>query len=397
MIVYYDVRTESWFHTVQHQTFTLGVEEIPLLFRHAPSSSSIPFSVQTHQLNLGPLVGILAGRKGKESVVGNGPLFKKLQEGIEEHHGIALVFTLEDIKKNGIKGHIYIPEKKSWLKIYSPFPHIVYNRLPYRALEHSEQYQSALRLFREKKICFFNPSFIDKYQLYNILKREPLLTNFLPETILVKETEHLKAFLEKHEQIYVKPANSAKGKGIFKVGKDNKGSIIVTKYSHQQTYPDYNTFWSEYKSFFCSKPYIAQAEVTPLLYKGNRFDFRILAHFNGQSYQVTGVGVRQSGQQNLTTHVLNGGKILEFDEVKRAEDEGVIEEIVNRCGQILSDELGFFGEFSIDAGLTEQGEYVIYEVNSKPMSFDEKQIEKNRIDSLIALFQQLFKKQLFSL
>lgn len=397
MIVYYDARTESWFHTFQHQKFTLGVEEIPLLFRPTPSPSSIPFSVQTHQLNLGPLVGILAGRKGKESVVGNGSLFKKLQKSIEEHSGIALIFTLEDIKKNGIRGHIYIPEKEGWLKIYSPFPHIVYNRLPFRALEQSDQYQSAIRLFQEKKVCFFNPSFIDKYQLYTILKREPLLTSFLPETILIDEKSKLMDFLKKHTQIYVKPANSAKGKGIFKLGKDNEDSITVTGYSHQQTYPHYDTFWSKYKEIFFSQPHIAQAEVTPLLYKGNRFDFRILAHFNGQSYQVTGVGVRQSGQQNLTTHVLNGGKIIEFDEVKRAEDEFFIEEIVNRCGQILSDELGFFGEFSIDVGLTEKGEYVIYEVNSKPMSFDEEHIEKNRIDSLIVLFQQFFKKQLFTL
>lgn len=395
MIVYYDARTESWFHTVQHQRYTFGSEETHLLFRESPTPTSIPFTVESSQLNLGPLVGILAGRKGKESIVGNGTLFKKIQESMAEHHGIAFIFTLDDIEQNRIKGHVYLPEKKSWFKVYSPFPHIVYNRLPFRKLEESVKYQSARRLFQEKKVCFFNPSFIDKYELYKILKKEPTLEKFLPKTILVEDKEMLRNFLDKYEQIYVKPANSAKGKGIFKIRK-NAATIVVTEYSRKLFFPSLEAFWTEYESTFLKKNYIAQEEITPLLYEGNRFDFRILAHFDGQSYQVSGVGVRQSGKQNVTTHVPNGGRILDFNEVKRPGDEQFIEKIVNLCGEILSQQLGFFGEFSIDAGLTDKREYVIYEINSKPMSFDEEHIEKERIDSLMALFYQLFRSQLFS-
>ncbi len=217
----------------------------------------------------------------------------------------------------------------------------------------------------------------------------------MPKTILVEDKEMLRNFLDKYEQIYLKPANSAKGKGIFKIRK-NAATIVVTEYSRKLFFPSLEAFWTEYESTFLKKNYIAQEEITPLLYEGNRFDFRILAHFDGQSYQVSGVGVRQSGKQNVTTHVPNGGRILDFNEVKRPGDEQFIEKIVNLCGEILSQQLGFFGEFSIDAGLTDKREYVIYEINSKPMSFDEEHIEKERIDSLMALFYQLFRSQLFS-
>ncbi|MBR8645638.1 hypothetical protein KEH51_21385 [[Brevibacterium] frigoritolerans] len=41
--------------------------------------------------------------------------------------------------------------------------------------------------------------------------------------------------------------------------------------------------------------------------------------------------------------------------------------------------IGFLGEFSIDIGEDESGSLFIYEVNSKPMQFDEEEIETNRL------------------
>lgn len=53
------------------------------------------------------------------------------------------------------------------------------------------------------------------------------------------------------------------------------------------------------------------------------------------------------------------------------------------------EKIGFLGEFSIDIGEDESGSLFIYEVNSKPMQFDEVEIETNRLLHLKNLFIEL--------
>ena len=64
-------------------------------------------------------------------------------------------------------------------------------------------------------------------------------------------------------------------------------------------------------------------------------------------------------------------------------------EIAHLCGIVLTKEWGFIGEFSIDLGESETGDLFIYEVNSKPMQFDEADIEANRLFQLKQLFIEL--------
>ena len=78
--------------------------------------------------------------------------------------------------------------------------------------------------------------------------------------------------------------------------------------------------------------------------------------------------------------------MLPYIKVKTDRHDQFFDWAVKEIGQLLTEELGYFGEFSLDAGITEKGNYVIYEVNSKPMSFDEPKIEEKRISALVDLF-----------
>ena len=84
-----------------------------------------------------------------------------------------------------------------------------------------------------------------------------------------------------------------------------------------------------------------------------------------------------------------GGKIYPYHQSQTKEVDGQLTEIAQTCGTVLSKQLGFIGEFSIDLGENEAGELFIYEVNSKPMQFDEVDIEKNRLFHLKKLFIEL--------
>lgn len=391
MIIYYDLLEQKWFHTHNQQIFTFGIEKIPILFKKTPTPSAIPFPVTCRENgNLGPLVGILAGRNQKQSVTGNGPLFIKLQTEILDNGGISVVITPENMKENEGIGFLYLPFHEKWIKVKIPYPHIVYNRIPFRSIEQTQEYKEAIKTFKEKGIYLFNPFFLNKFELYTLFKDDPLLKKFVPETILVNGKMSLKHFLESLNSVYIKPTSAAKGRGIFKIIQKKNGTVFVQDFQKETIFDTFDDFWFCFEKIILKEEYLAQKEIIPLLYNGKRYDFRILAHFNGHEYIVTGVGIRQSEQQNLTTHIPHGGKIIPHEEVFRENDKQFFTKVVKHCGELLSEKLGFFGEFSIDAGISNEGDYVIYEVNSKPMSFDEVEIEKERIHNLVHLFKHFF-------
>lgn len=392
MNVFYDPEEQIWFHTKKNKKFTMGIEKILIPFRSAPPPSSLSFHFLLKDgEHLGPLIGILAEREEKKKIIGNKQLFKKLQREILVLGGLTVVFSPEDIGEK-VEGLLYLPSKNWWINVVIPFPHIIYNRIPSRKGEQSKKYVHAKETLTKKGCSLFNPCFINKYELYSILKRDEWLNHVLPDTILIKKASVLKKFIDKHVSLYMKPADSAMGKGIFKLSKDVDDSILLENYNKRVRFQNFDAFWKKLHVALATKEYIAQKEIAPLLFEGRRFDFRVLVHYSGNGYEITGIGVRQSGNQSITTHVPKGGRLLPSRKMIRPKDELFIEEVARRCGELLSKKLGFFGEFSIDAGITSEGKYVIYEVNSKPMSFDEQEIEMKRIKKLVELFHHLFIK-----
>jgi glutathione synthase/RimK-type ligase-like ATP-grasp enzyme len=336
-----------------------------------------------------PLVGILTSRKKNGVIAGNGPLFMNLQKRLISLAGISFIFTLEDVFEDGINGYTFLPNSHRWVKVKAPLPDLVYNRLPFRKAEQTKSYQLVKDMLASKKIPFFNPCFIDKYECYRLLNHHPTLGNHLPETILIKEKHTLQQFLHNHNSVYLKPAQASKGKGILLIKVEEDGKIQLRGIDIEESHPSFEHFWEKWERTFLDKKYLAQEEIHSVRYKGSRFDFRILAHATMEGYTVTGIGIRQSQKQEITTHIPAGGKLLPYSLFQSETRDQFIQQVVNETGKALSEKLGFFGEFSIDLGFSTNGNYYIYEVNSKPMSFDEPEIEERKIEQLCRLFLQL--------
>ncbi|WP_160724602.1 YheC/YheD family endospore coat-associated protein [Bacillus sp. USDA818B3_A] len=336
-----------------------------------------------------PLVGIVTSRKSDGTIAGNGPLFIAIQKKLISLNGISFVFIPEDVEDEVIYGYVYSPEHNCWKKDCFPFPDLVYNRIPFRSSEKDEISQRFFSLLKEKKIPFFNPCFINKYELYQLFKNDTILKNYIPETILVSEPEDLFGFLMKFRSIYLKPAQSSKGKGIFRLRLAGPSKLKLEGIKRQEYYQSFEQFWMEWNRDLLRKSYLAQEEIDSSEYDGSRFDFRILAHSHHEEYLLTGVGIRLSEQQDVTTHIPSGGKILPYELFQSKEQDELFQTIVSNAGKVLSSHYGFFGEFTIDAGLSKNGRYYIYEVNSKPMSFDEAAIDEKKIEHLCRLFLNL--------
>lgn len=336
-----------------------------------------------------PVIGILTARKKDGSIAGNGPLFIELQKKLISLNGISFIFTLEGVHNNFIEGFSFNPEKNLWEKIKAPYPNLVYNRIPFRKAEDEIKGTEFFSTLKNKNIPFFNPGFIDKYELYDLFKSHPILHSYMPATIPAFQKQILWSFLNKFESIYLKPAQSARGNGIFKLVLDSQKHVHLKGLKKSDELLTFDHFWMEYENVLKKKNYLAQEEIKPSLYDGKRFDFRILAHAENDHYIVTGVGIRQSQKQDLTTHIPTGGRMLPYDLFRTENHDQFIQTIVEQIGKALSDQFGFFGEFSIDVGISQSGQYYIFEVNSKPMSFDENEIEARKIEHLCRLFLQL--------
>jgi hypothetical protein len=391
MIIYYDQNTESWYHSSQ-KTLTFGG-----LHQTLPSKSSkkqgydVAFNLLVKDQHIGPLVGIMTTLKKNNEIAGNKELFMNIQKELLKRNSISYVFAFQDVSSNSstVKGYIYSPTDDHWIETRMPYPDIIYNRVPFRQSEKTTQYKNSLQLFSHYNIPFFNPRFIDKYELYEMFSKTSL-KKYLPETLLIHSKQILEQFLNDHRAIYIKPRLLARGKNTFRIMLD-KSQLLLENQKQVQSFKTFDEFWGDYAKLFNNRTFIAQRAVKPQIYMGKRFDFRILSHWSGRQkqYIVTGIGIRAAENNQLTTHLAYGGTIIPYEEVQTPKHEQFINNIVDKIGTILTNQMGFFGEFSIDAGIDSSGQYVIYEVNSKPMSFDERIIEQKRYVHLTDLFFQM--------
>jgi hypothetical protein len=334
-----------------------------------------------------PLVGIMTSPKNEHSLAGNLNLFISIQKELLERGARSFVFSFLDVKDDArILGYMYSVDKQEWHRTMMPLPDIVYNRIPFRHSEQTAHFQKCIQLFNDHHIPMFNPGFIDKYELFLLLSSSKRLKKYLPETILINSVDSLKNFYIVHNDIYIKPRMLSKGKNIFRLNRD----IVLESHNQKVSFSNFDDFWSEFGEIFLDG-FIAQPTIQPAIVEGKRYDFRILSHWTvaEKSYKVTGIGIRATDEFNLTTHLINGGFIIPYEKIQKPKHDRFISALVKEVGRILSKQLGFFGEFSIDAGVDTKGNYVIYEVNAKPMSFDEEEIERKRIIYLCDLFFQI--------
>jgi hypothetical protein len=132
--------------------------------------------------------------------------------------------------------------------------------------------------------------------------------------------------------------------------------------------------------------YIVQEAISSLPYEGKKFDYRILAHAKDKDFHITGIGVRVANTQQVTTHVPAGGRIATLEELPIELDVPAVSSLINQCGKHLSTFYDNLSEFSADIGVTAEGKQYLYELNAKPMDFDEPAIKQSSTEKLTDLF-----------
>ncbi|WP_064091748.1 YheC/YheD family protein [Rossellomorea aquimaris] len=388
MKILYDRSKKTFFHAEKSiLTFAFGKNSFLLSSKEPTHSYQFDLQVNNESHSI-PLIGIIASKEKKNKYKGNFELFRSIQDDVERSGGLCFVFSPEDVNSDSIDGIIYNSPLKKWVKCNFPTPNVIYNRVSSHLGEQNHSYKTLLTYIQEHTIPFFNPHFFHKWEIYELLSQNSELQPYLPYTERIKDEETFNSFLKKYKKVYVKHSLASQGKGIRLIEYDSKGEIVCKSIKKIEKYPSISRFLQSYNEWFKDREqqWIIQEAVNCKTIHDHRYDFRILVLHTGTNFRLIGIGVRMSQRQEVTTHVPSGGKIISLKEVINPSTKKEISKIVKNCGKELAKSFGYVGEFSIDLAPREEGGFVLFEINSKPMIFDEIDIETKRRQQLVQTF-----------
>ncbi|GER65825.1 hypothetical protein BpJC4_02960 [Weizmannia acidilactici] len=338
----------------------------------------------------GPIIGILATKSQKGVISGSRDFYIRIQQKLQEKAGgLSFLFSLEDIRGETINGLFWDTGNGKWLRAIFPLPDTVYNRISSREEELAESFLQFSALLKQKGIPFFNPHFLNKYHLYETLLQQPEIAPFLPETVQVTDQNHFYCFLEQHRDVYVKPAARSQGYGIRRVIQHENGQFEYACPYSSRKFTDFAAVWWEIGKLLEKEAYLAQKTVQTVPLEGKKYDYRVHTHFNGKQYEVTGVGIRLARPGGITTHTAKGGEAAPLPPGANTSIVKEITPLIAACGTALSKAYGFFGEFTADIAPGLDGSLYLFELNAKPMEFDEPEIEEKKTEKLVDLFYML--------
>ncbi len=344
-------------------------------------------------VKVGPIIGILTTANKQRGFSGNRQNFRNLCTASYEHGGIVFVFTPEGIddERKIIRGFQYRPHQHRWVTVQMPFPDVVYNRISRRKDENKPEIRQVLkRLQQEPNIHLFNPSFFNKWDLYQWLHAEPELSAYLPETWICSAPS-LKGMIERHPALYLKPIHGKAGIHFFKIEQTASG-IKLTYQTHR--HQKHRTFRHKeelirYLAATLPKNHYVMQQAIPLArFSGRPFDLRILIQKNLKGeWEISGIGARLAGKHAITTHVPQGGSIINpdtalrssFGEEKATDIYHHTRQVALKTAQALERHFQLLGELSMDIGIDRYGKPWFFEANAKPMKFDEPHIRQTSI------------------
>lgn len=356
------------------------------------------------QLHGRPTLAILTYADEKRVFRGNQDNFVDLIR-IGEDRGVRVyVMTTSDFKLTGkqVSGYSYQPSTKSWIRQKFPLPHVIYNRIPYRKFELYPDVQQVIQTcLRHRHIHFFNPSFFNKWNLFEWLNKSKTTKSFIPVTKRLSSSEDLHNLLRAYPFLYLKPIRGKAGKGIMKVSlisdssKSNTFELSIQNKTKSliSRYGSVSELWSQIQELTDAQDYIMQQGITLSSYKKRPFDLRILVQKNGQGkWTLSGIGARLAGKLSITTHVPRGGSIddpakLLAHSFGSSGSKRIISK-ARKAALVIAKQIekSFghnLGEMSMDLGVDQDGRLWFFEANSKPMKFDEPPIRKKSLENLI--------------
>jgi len=362
-----------------------------ILYRHP-----LELEVGESAVEAGPVYAILAGGQG-DSFQGGRLNFRDLMNVGREKNSFVYVLPAANVNNQSTWTGFVRLGHHHWIALPCPRPIAVYNRVPTRFLERSAAVVSAKSRLRNDGIPVFNREYFSKSVIYRVIQRANLQL-YLPETSESITLENLLDMLTRHDGVFFKPTGGSIGHGMILVTDlKSKGSsryeVAVLKNTKCTNFVATSTeqLWSLILREKVVGQYVLQAAKRLIQWNHRPCDFRLLLQKSGTAWGVVGKGVRVAGKGTITTHVPNGGHIMDAKRVLEVNFgsewnavELTVDQMALNCAEAID---GFYkgelGEMSMDIGIDASGKPWFFEANAKPMKFDEKDIRRKSLEGVL--------------
>ncbi len=358
-----------------------------------------------NHIHLGPTVGILSTFLSNRADVDPTSVQAELiflSNISRSMPGQVFVFTPAGINWSQCttRGYVY-RQGGGWVSATYPLPDVVYDRVSSRTIEARDTVrETKKRLQAMPFLKYFNPSFLNKWKVHQMLWSNPELRPYLPETRPLS-TENLRDLLQEYRVVFVKPANGSLGKGIIKITRTEKGGLKYVIYRRGRvggTADNAEEFMHKTRKERGDRVYIVQQGLDLATYRGRPFDVRIVYQKNGKGeWQIGKKFVRVAPHGSSISNLSSGGHAETSKKVFRYlfQKNNLINQKNNQLKQLcltIANTLeratgGNFGELGLDIGIGKDGHPYLIEVNSKPRKTTETELS-------IMIMRNTFKRPL---
>ncbi|MEN6351520.1 MAG: YheC/YheD family protein [Syntrophomonas sp.] len=330
-------------------------------------------------LRIGPVVGVMAELSNQTGRPFGGQSFfiKQLMTSGYSIGQLCFGFSPFGInwKSKTIQGYTY--GERGWIKSVFPIPDVVYPR---------QQGYSNIKLQIRRRleamgVKFLNPALIGKWQTYRIIRGNPQLIPYIPDTKLINSFQEVDGMIKKYHAIYLKPVTGSMGRNIVRVVK--KRNSPVYQYQYQMNDQSFSGSASNLAQLRASlrpvmgnRTYIAQKQINLLRSDGNIVDVRIMVQKDHTGlWSITGMACRVGRSGSITSNISRGGSGRKLESVLKSkfEDEeqrnNIVEEIkflALESAKCLEKSIGPSGEMGVDIGIDKDGHIWFIEANLRP-------------------------------
>ncbi len=332
-------------------------------------------------IHIGPTIGILAttlALKGQYDPTSIRAELIYLSNVSKSLNGQIFIFTPGSINWNDKTTRGYIYQKGSWVGATYPLPDVVYDRISSRTSE-NKNLNTKKNLMQLPYLKYFNPSFLNKWKVYQMLVTDNILKPYLPETKIFN-AENMQEMMQKYKTLFIKPSNGSLGKGIIRAKISGKGEISFVIYGnsrYKSQADNVEEFIKKTTRIRGEKPYIVQQGINMANYRGSTFDLRIIFQKNKKgNWQIGKKFVRVAPRGSSVSNLSSGGrveisrKVLRYIFFKNERIDSKFEEVQKLCSRVANTleekSGGIYGELGLDIGIDKNGALWLIEVNSKP-------------------------------
>ncbi|MFL0247873.1 YheC/YheD family protein [Candidatus Clostridium stratigraminis] len=353
--------------------------------------------IENGHLEIGPYIGMFVNQS-KIELLSSG---KNITEYIQAQavckslYGLCCFFSINNIDWDRKQINALIRENLNWTSQILPLPKIIYDR----NVENNCRVESIELRKRLKNICkILNPMVkLAKWETIKAIEKNPGLVPIIPATIPYENSNDLINSLKLYPSLYLKPDSLSKGKGIFRISKNNnegnKAEYRTTEGNHivsLKSLKELENLMRPYSKI--GGGYIIQQEINKAKYKGNPFDFRALFQKSCDGiWQLSGIAGRIAGRGSIITSPRSGGTVENLETILMevfnesfSTANGLYENIVRLGREIcltIEKEFGDCIELGLDMTIDIDKKIWLIEVNGKPLKVSLKRLDSSEVMS----------------